>query len=94
MTASDDAYRTLDFTETFLETYASRDFSRQDRSQLRQALRRLDDGERHPSLRVHKLEGDRAGAWSASASRELRMTFERLPGGPKRMLTCSRHYDR
>ncbi len=89
-----DAYRTLDFTETFLETYASRDFNRQDRARFRKALRLLDDDERHPSLRVHKLEGDRAGSWSVSASRELRMTFERHPDGRKRMLTCSRHYDR
>ena len=92
--ARDDAYRNLDFTETFLESYASRDFSRQDRARFRSALRLLDDDETHPSLRVHKLQGDRGGAWSASASRELRMTFQRLPGGRKRLLTCSRHYDR
>jgi hypothetical protein len=41
---------------------------------------------------VHELQGDMAGAWSASASDELRMTFLRAAGGRKLMLTCSRHY--
>lgn len=88
------AYRTLDFTDTFLETFASRDFGAQDRRALLKALRLLDEDERHPSLRVHALEGDRQGSWSASASSVLRITFERLDGGRKRLLTCSRHYDR
>jgi len=38
--------------------------------------------------------GDRSGSWAASPFKELRMTFERLEGNRKRMLTCSRHYDR
>ena len=87
-------YTRLDFTETFLATVASPDFSRADRSQLLKALRLLDSDDRHPSLRVHRLEGDREGSWSASASRELRLVFERLPDNRKRLLTCSRHYDR
>lgn len=86
------AYRTLDFTETFLETYASREFSDSERRLFRKALRLLDTDERHPSLRVHKLQGDREGSWSASASNALRMTFERSGEGRKRLLTCSRHY--
>lgn len=89
---SDTAYKTLDFTETFLETYAAKEFSEKEGRLFRKALRLLDDDEKHPSLRVHKLEGDREGSWSASASHELRITFERLEGGRKRMLTCSRHY--
>jgi mRNA-degrading endonuclease YafQ of YafQ-DinJ toxin-antitoxin module len=40
----------------------------------------------------HELRGDLAGVWSASASKELRITFERIPGGRKRLLTCSHHY--
>lgn len=87
-----DAYDTLDFTETFLATYASKEFSEHDRRLFRKALRLLDQDEKHPSLRVHKLHGDREGSWSASASAALRMTFERREGGRKRMLTCSRHY--
>jgi hypothetical protein len=87
-------YRALDFTDTFLATFASGGFSASERKAFLKALRQLDEGERHPSLRVHELKGDREGSWSASASAALRMTFERQPGGRKRLLTCSRHYDR
>lgn len=87
-------YRTIEFTDTFLDTYAAKDFSASDRSAFRKALRLLDEDERHPSLRVHPLRGDREGSWSASAGRALRMTFAREADGRKRMLTCSRHYDR
>lgn len=85
-------YRTLDLTDTFLETFATGGFSAAERRQFLKALRLLDENERHPSLRVHKLEGDPEGSWSASASDILRMTFERLEGGRKRLLTCTRHY--
>lgn len=85
------AYRTLDFTDTFLATFASKDFSASERKGFLKALRLLDEDLRYPSLRVHQLKGDREGSWSASASDVLRMTFETLPGGRKRMLTCSRH---
>jgi hypothetical protein len=87
-------YDTLDFTDTFLITFAGRDFSTADCSALLKALRLLDQNERYPSLRIHQLKGDREGSWSASASDVLRLTFERLADGRKRMLTCSRHYDR
>lgn len=87
-------YDSLDFTDTFLETFASRDYSAADRSRFLKALRLLDADEKHSSLRVHRLDGDREGSWSASASDVLRVTFKRLPDGRKRMLTCSRHYDR
>jgi len=88
------AYRTLDITATFLEALAARDFGAADRSAILKALRLLDEDERHPSLRVHQLHGDREGSWSASASDALRLAFDRGPDGRKRMLTCSRHYDR
>jgi mRNA-degrading endonuclease YafQ of YafQ-DinJ toxin-antitoxin module len=55
-------------------------------------MRRLDDNERHPSLRVHDLKGDLAGLWSASASDQLRIIFRRLPNGKKELVACSRHY--
>ena len=77
-----------------MESLIGRDFSYAERRRFVRALRLLDDDERHPSLRVHQLSGDLAGKWSASASDVLRMTFERLPNGRKRMLNCSRHYDR
>ncbi len=85
-------YQTLSFTETFLETFVSKDFTRNERKQLLKALRLLDENERHPSLRVHELRGDLTGIWSASASKELRITFERISNGRKRLLTCSHHY--
>ena len=89
-----DEYQTLEFTGTFLASFAGRDFTAADRAAILRALRRLDENERHPSLRVHELKGDRLGTWSASASEFLRITFERLPDGRKRLLTCSKHYDR
>ena len=89
---SSDEYRTLDFTETFLETYAAKEFSEKERRLFRKALRLLDQDETHPSLRVRKLQGDQEGSWSASASHELRMSCDRLAAGRKRMLTCSRRY--
>lgn len=88
------AYRRIDFTDTFLESFSSKDLTSADRAAILKALRLLDDDEQHPSLRVHKLAGDREGSWSASASRVLRLTFERMDAGRKRMLTCSKHYDR
>jgi mRNA-degrading endonuclease YafQ of YafQ-DinJ toxin-antitoxin module len=87
-----DPYENLDFTRDFLEDLISRQFSQRDRDRIVRALRLLDENERHPSLRVHQLSGDQAGVWSASASDELRITFERLPGGRKRLLNCSHHY--
>jgi len=86
------AYRPLEFTEEFLDTYVSRDFPAADRALFKKALRLLDENEQHPPLRVHELRGPLAGVWSASASDALRLTFERLEGGRKRQLTCSRHY--
>jgi len=87
-------YRSLDLTDTFLETFASNDFTASDRVASLKALRLLDNDEHHPSLRVHKLEGDREGSWTASASGVLRLAFQRIEGGRKRLLTCSKHYDR
>lgn len=87
-------YKSLDFTETFLSAFAGRDFSAGERRLILKALRLLDENERHPSLRVHQLHGDREGSWSASASAVLRVTFERHAGGRKRLLTCSHHYAR
>jgi mRNA-degrading endonuclease YafQ of YafQ-DinJ toxin-antitoxin module len=89
-----DPFESLDFTDTFLETFGSKDFNAVERKAIRKALRLLDTDERHPSLRVHQLRGDLAGLWSASASDALRLTFARTPRGRKTLLSCSRHYDR
>ena len=88
------SYLTIEFTDLFLLDFADRRFSASERARFLKALRLFDDNERHPSLRIHKLEGDEEGSWTVSASDSLRMTFERLPGGRKRMLTCSHHYER
>lgn len=85
-------YRSLEFTDSFLESYAAREFSSADRAAVRKALHLLDEDDRQRSLRVHELQGDMAGVWSASASRSLRITFERLEAGRKRVLACSHHY--
>jgi mRNA-degrading endonuclease YafQ of YafQ-DinJ toxin-antitoxin module len=89
-----DPFQHLDFTETFLETFGSKDFTAAERKAIRKALRLLDADERHPSLRVHQLQGDLSGLWSASASDVLRLTFLRTAQGRKTMLSCSRHHDR
>jgi mRNA-degrading endonuclease YafQ of YafQ-DinJ toxin-antitoxin module len=86
-------YSSLELTRTFLETLCSREFSVAERRQFLNALDLLDTNERHPSLRVHQLRGELTGAWSASASRSLRITFERRPSGIKRLIACTRHYN-
>jgi mRNA-degrading endonuclease YafQ of YafQ-DinJ toxin-antitoxin module len=85
-------YTNFVFTSEFLESFGGKEFSPAERRRFLQALRLLDTNERHPSLRVHELQGDMTGTWSASASDELRITFQRLPEGKKRLLECSRHY--
>jgi mRNA-degrading endonuclease YafQ of YafQ-DinJ toxin-antitoxin module len=87
-------FQSLDFTDTFLETFGSKDFTAAERKAIRKALRLLDTDERYPSLRVHQLQGDLSGLWSASASDVLRLTFLRTTQGRKTLLSCSRHYDR
>ena len=89
-----DLFQSLDFTDTFLETFGSKNFTAAERKAIRKALRLLDTDERHPSLRVHQLQGDLTGLWSASASNVLRLTFVRTAEGRKTMVSCTRHYDR
>lgn len=85
------AYQTLEFMQaTFLPSLS--DLARDDQRRVIRALEQLDDDERTLSLRVHRLHGARAGLWSASASRGLRITFLRLDHGRKLMLECSQHY--
>ena len=89
-----ESYQSLDFTDTFLETFGSKDFTAADRKAMRKALRLLDTDEKHPSLRVDQLQGDLTGLWSASAADALRLTFVRTGQGRKTLISCSRHYDR
>ena len=67
-----EAYRTLRFTPTFLDTLTGKDSSAAERRAFIKALSLLDADESHPSLRVHELRPPLAGIWSASASRSLR----------------------
>ncbi len=75
---------------TFLTSLS--DLARDDQRRVIRALEQLDRDERTPSLRVHRLHGSRAGLWSASASRSLRITFLRLEDGRKLLVECSQHY--
>lgn len=85
-------YMTIVLTSDFVESYGGREFSTAERARFARALRLLDTNEQHPSLRVHQLTGKERGTWSASASDELRITFERREDGTKAILRCSRHY--
>jgi mRNA-degrading endonuclease YafQ of YafQ-DinJ toxin-antitoxin module len=75
---------------TFLNSLS--DLARDDQRRVIRALEQLDVDERTPSLRVHRLQGSRAGLWSASASKSLRITFLRLDAGRKLLVDCSQHY--
>ena len=85
-------YETVIFTPEFLQTFADKVFSHAERQRFLRALDILDENEKHPSLRVHQLQGNLQGQWSASASDALRITFECVEGGKKRLVACSRHY--
>lgn len=84
----------LTLTTEFLRSLLDRRFTAADHSAIVKALVVLDQNENHPSLRVHKLHGDLAGTWSASASDSLRLLFERAPDGKKRLKECTKHYAR
>jgi plasmid maintenance system killer protein len=85
-------YATLEVSVELLESFGGNEFSFAERRRFLRALRLLDENERHRSLRVHALKGDKEGLWSASACDELRITFRRLPNGRKAIVECSRHY--
>ena len=89
-----DELRSLEFTGTFLRSLIRNRFDAAELAALLALLEMLDQNERYPSLRVHRLKGSLAGSWSASASKSLRVEFERLPDGRKRLRSCSRHYDK
>jgi hypothetical protein len=80
----------LKFMPVFWESFT--DLSREDQRRTLRAILQIDRDERAPALRVHKLMGAPAALWSASASRHLRITFERLGGGTKLLMACGQHY--
>jgi mRNA-degrading endonuclease YafQ of YafQ-DinJ toxin-antitoxin module len=71
--------RSLLITTEFQRSLTDRRFTAADQAAILRALVLLDENERHPSLRGHKLEGDLQGTWFASASDSLRLLFERAP---------------
>jgi len=79
-------YATIILTTDFVDSYGGREFSAAERQRFARAIRLLDSNEQHPSLRVHQLVGKERGIWSASASDELRITFERRADGKKVIL--------
>ena len=83
-------YLALLFTSGFMESLER--FSPADRRRVRHALDLLEANERHPSLNIHPLSGKRIGEWTVYASKSLRITFERLDDGRKRLLEVSQHY--
>ena len=86
------SYRNLEFSDDFLS-----DFGRLNPSERRlilKALQYLDSDERRPSLAAHALHGDLTGKWTAYASANLRVVYERLEAGRKGLVGCSRHYER
>ena len=83
-------YATLLFTSEFVESLEK--LSPADIRRVRHALGLLDENDRHPSLNVHPLKGQQAGLWTAYASKSLRITFERMEGGRKRLMEASHHY--
>lgn len=54
-------YTTLAITTEFLESLISREFSEKERRRFLNAVWLLDTNEKHPSLRVHQLQGDKKG---------------------------------
>ena len=65
-------------TERFGRAY--RKFTAMDRRRVDRALTRLLEDERHPSLRLKRMQGT-AAIWEARASDDLRITFERSKDG-------------
>ncbi|MCC7365712.1 MAG: DNA helicase [Dehalococcoidia bacterium] len=85
-------YPSLILTDTFLRSLLSLRLTAAEQRQVLKSLALLEADERHPSLRVHLLQGTMAGTWSASASDVLRIRFTR-DGNRKVLLDVSRHYD-
>ncbi len=83
-------YETFVFTTEFTESLTK--LSPADQRRVFAALRQLDTDEKTSSLQVHQLKGQQAGTWTAYATKKLRITFERLEDGRKRLLEANQHY--
>lgn len=83
-------YKTLAFTTEFFDSLTS--FPREDIRRIGTALKQLDADETFPSLQVHQLKDQRTRLWTAYATRNIRITFRRLPDGRKELMEASHHY--
>ncbi len=83
----------LSASDEYFMDFADRKFSPQERARILKAMDLLANDERHPSLRVHALRGNLAGLWSASVTDSIRIHFVRLPGGRKRCVNITKHYE-
>ncbi len=94
-------FERLLLTERFVNDLLNPDLTRDDARDILRALRMLDGQIRMSSLHLHRLEGDREGAWVAVVSpggvgrlnpphRGVRLTFDELPDGRRRMNTCAK----
>jgi mRNA-degrading endonuclease YafQ of YafQ-DinJ toxin-antitoxin module len=84
-----EGYRTLRSTPRFVSDLIG--LPRTEQKQIAKWIKVLDDNEKTPSLRVHELQGQLQGIWTAAASKSLRITFVRLDGGYKLLLTVDHH---
>lgn len=65
----------LIFTKPFVKKYKK--FDRQAQSKIKKTLELMETNLSHPSLRVKKMKGyQNPDIWEASASMDLRITFE------------------
>lgn len=65
----------LNFTKPFVKRYKKLDLQSQKR--IKRTLQQMEQDFSHPSLRVKKMKGyHNPNIWEASASMDLRITFE------------------
>ncbi len=58
-----DGGRSSDFSASFWKTLAAREVTAKDRAAILKALRRLDENEQHPPLRIKKRADHRTRSW-------------------------------
>lgn len=80
----------LDFTKRFVKRYKKLDHPNQER--IKRTLEQMEQGLHHPSLRVKKMKGyHNPNVWEASASMDLRITFEMKKPETLILRNCGHH---
>ena len=83
--------RGLIVTDEFLQSYGDKRFTASDKAAVLKALGLLSGNSRHPSLRLHALQGDLRPWWSMSATNSLRVLV--MPVDDKYVVgPVSKHY--